>query len=67
MMWKCKLLTIWFTVRYGWAEILQGVVITGHDLAYTGEIHNHEGIGSHWEMKCRRCGIFAGTDVAPDR
>lgn len=63
----CKLLTVWYTIRYGYKEVLQGVLITGHDLHYTGEVHSHEDMEDHWEMICERCGLVCGTDVAPDR
>lgn len=63
----CSLLTIWYTIRYGLLELLDGVVLTGHDLYYTGEVHSHDELGDHWEMQCKRCGLIAGTDIAPER
>lgn len=53
----CRLLTIYYTVRYG---LSRGMVYSGHDLQLTGETHN-----DHWQMQCTRCGHTAGTEVRP--
>lgn len=67
-MTKCAVLAWYNTLRYGLTRFFtHKEYLTGHDFDYTGEIHNDESIGAHWEMKCKRCGIYAGTDVAPDR
>lgn len=59
-MFTCKLLTVWYTVRYGYPEFLNGLYLSGHDLDYTGEVCH-----DHWHMVCKRCGMLAASEVGP--
>lgn len=58
---KCKLLSFYYTVRYGLNGFFNGgYILLGHEFEFTGKIHN-----DHWEMQCTRCGMTAGSELGP--
>lgn len=54
----CKFLTVYFTLRYPFDGLFQGLILHGHDFIETGEVHY-----DHWEIECKRCGFKAGSEV----
>ena len=57
---KCFLFSIYYNIRYVRYGMLNGLVFSGHDYEYTGEIHY-----DHWEMKCKVCGEYVGSEIGP--
>ena len=58
---KCKLLSFYYTVRYGLKDFFKGgYILMGHDFKFTGETH-----ADHWELSCTRCGMHAGSELGP--
>jgi hypothetical protein len=57
---KCKLLTLWYTLRYPSDGLFKGLIVSGCDFKGTGKVH-----GDHWEMKCQNCDIIVCSEVRP--
>lgn len=57
---KCFLMGVFYTLRYPHI-LFRGEVLKGHELQYNGEIYR-----DMWEMRCRRCGIFALSELNPN-
>lgn len=57
---KCKLLTIYYTIRYARSGLLSGYVLSGHDFKGDGGVCD-----DHWTIVCSRCGIKGGSEVLP--
>lgn len=57
---KCKLMTIYLTLRYPFDGLFRGLYLSGHDYKDTGEV-----CGDMWHIKCSRCGQLAHSEVKP--
>lgn len=56
----CNWLSIWYTLHYPREGLLVGMFLSGHDFEGTGNVH-----ADHWEIRCTRCGLHAGSEVIP--
>lgn len=62
-MWKCRLLGLYYTLRYGIKHFFTtGHILLGHKFKYTDEV-----VHDHWIMECQRCGLKAGIDEKPPK
>ena len=59
---RCWIVGLYYNLRYLSDGLMVGLVLSGHDLEYTGEIHI-----DHWEMLCRRCGKYVGSEIGPEQ
>jgi len=57
----CYFRTIWYNVKYFNIFLLNGLIADGHNLYYTGLVHN-----DHWEMKCSDCDKVLASEIGPD-